>query len=378
MRFYKPATALDVTVDAAPIQERAELALSRSPEQLGDVTILRHPGEPREFYSEGDYWWPDPERPDGLPCVRRDGELNPEVFQEHRLMLRRLASRVGALAAGFDLTGREAFRAHALELLRSFLLDSERGMRPHLAYAQAIPGVCTGRSIGIIDSLHLIDLFPAIGLLEEGQKGGGGAQGGERSVFRGLRGWFETYADWLVESDYGVAERNEKNNHAIAWAVQVAGVGRLLEDSRLLELCRELYVERFLGEQMAQDGSFPREIARTRAYNYSIFALDNLVTLTHLLSSKKLNLWRYELSDGRGVRKGLDYLFPFLSGARPWPHARGLGSDRWLPVTAPFMLLASRGAGSGEWSRLWGRLPAPPADREIRRNIAIKEPYLYL
>ena len=35
-------------------------------------------------------------------------------------------------------------------------------MNPHLLYAQAIKGRFTGRSIGIIDTLHLVEVARAI------------------------------------------------------------------------------------------------------------------------------------------------------------------------------------------------------------------------
>ena len=61
------------------------------------------------------------------------------------------------LAEGYRLTGDETLAARAVMSLQEFFLDSETYMTPALSYAQAIPGVCDGRGIGIIDTLHLID-----------------------------------------------------------------------------------------------------------------------------------------------------------------------------------------------------------------------------
>ena len=35
-------------------------------------------GDPRDYVSLSPYWWPDPKKEDGLPYIRRDGEINPD------------------------------------------------------------------------------------------------------------------------------------------------------------------------------------------------------------------------------------------------------------------------------------------------------------
>ena len=69
----------------------------------------RSAGGAHDYFSEADYWWPDPRTPGG-PYVQRDGESNPENFDGHRQALRRLSLQVPALAAAFRLTGERALR----------------------------------------------------------------------------------------------------------------------------------------------------------------------------------------------------------------------------------------------------------------------------
>ncbi len=87
----------------------------------------------------------------------------------------------------------------------------------------------------------------------------------------------------------------------------------------MLVFCREQFKTRLLAEQMDQNGSYAG-IARTKPYAYSIFALDNLVTLCHILSTPNDNLWDYQLPDGRGIRKGIDFLTPYLINKAAWPY----------------------------------------------------------
>ena len=39
-------------------------------------------GDKKDYVSFGTYWWPNPDTGDGLPYIVRDGELNPEGFNE--------------------------------------------------------------------------------------------------------------------------------------------------------------------------------------------------------------------------------------------------------------------------------------------------------
>ena len=99
--------------------------------------------------------------PDG-PYVQRDGESNPENFEGHRRALRRLSLQVPALAAAFRLTGDPRYALHAGRHLRAWFVDETTRMSPHLRYAQAIRGRVSGRGVGIIDTLHLVEVARAI------------------------------------------------------------------------------------------------------------------------------------------------------------------------------------------------------------------------
>src|SRR5579859_3186401 len=137
-------------------QPALTVTASRSPRSAGG----RH-----DYFSEGDYWWPDPEHPDG-PYIRRDGLVNPDNFEDHRQALRRLSVHVPALAAAWLLTGEDRFAVQAGLHLRAWFLDPHTRMNPDLRYAQAIRGICEGRGIGIIDTIHLVEVVRALSVLE--------------------------------------------------------------------------------------------------------------------------------------------------------------------------------------------------------------------
>lgn len=349
----------------------AEQSMKAPPVSIADHRCELSAGGRNDYYSNGDYWWPNPDTPDGLPFVRRDGESYPGAFAAHREALRSMRTHVANLAAGYALTGRLAYADKAAGLLRAFFLDAETRMNPHLLYAQAIPGVCAGRGIGIIDTLHLIDIPAAVEAIE----GSGALTASEAAS---IRQWFADYLRWMRTHPYGLEERDEPNNHAICWHVQAAAFARFTGDETVLDECRRRYKTILLPDQMASDGSFPLELARTKPYGYSIFALDNMVTLCQLLSTAEDDLWEFRLPDGRGIRKGLDFLYPYVADKSAWPHRPDVEHYDGWPVRMPFMLFAARRWNDERYCRLWDTLPPASADPEVRRNIAIRQPLLWL
>lgn len=367
-----PAAAPDVSrIDRARILKAAVAALALKPVSLTDSRAKLSSGGPNDFYSNGDYWWPNPATPDGLPYVQRDGETNPENFSQHRLAVRQLNQSVAALAAAYQVTREGRYVNKAAELLRVFFLDPKTRMNPHLNYAQAIPGVSPGRGIGIIDTLHLIEIPVAIAALEK-------SSGFPPEVAAGMRKWFADYLDWMITSKNGKEEAAAKNNHAVAFWLQVAVVARFTGDEPRLSECRRQFKEVFVAVQMAADGSFPAELSRTKPYAYSIFQLDNLATLCQVLSTPEEDLWSYQLPDGRGIRKAVGYLYPYLADKSKWPLKPDIHAwDGW-PARQPSLLFAGLALGEKPYLELWQKLPPDPADPEIQRNIAITQPLIWL
>ena len=50
-----------------------------------------------------DYYWPDPDKPDGKPYVMRDGQSNPGNFNEHRKALMAMRDATAALASAYGI-----------------------------------------------------------------------------------------------------------------------------------------------------------------------------------------------------------------------------------------------------------------------------------
>jgi hypothetical protein len=366
----QPATIDVAALDRARILKLADTAMSLEPITITRFRASQSAGGSNDFFSNADYFWPDPSKPDGLPYIQRDGESNPKNFNEHRMAMRGLSDAVAALGAAYKITGDERYARKAAELLRVFFLDERTRMNPHLQFAQAIPGRSTGRSYGIIDGLHLVEVPLAIIAMQK-------SSAFTPELVNGLKQWFSSLSEWMYSSANGKQEGAAKNNHAVAYWLQIACFASFTGDEAKLADCRRQFKEVFVPNQMAADGSFPQELKRTKPYGYSIFQLDNLATLCQVLSTRGDDLWRFELPDGRGIRKAMAYLYPFLADKSKWPLKPDVQAwDKW-PARQPSLLFAGLAFSEPRYLELWKKL-SEPSDMEVRRNVAVTQPILWL
>jgi len=361
------APAFDLRAIERPrVLKAAQAYLSEKPVTVTAAISPRSAGGKHDFFSEGDYWWPDPKNPDG-PYIQRDGMSNPDNFVEHRRAMIRLSLIVPALAAAYKLTREKKYAEHAALHLRAWFVDDATRMNPNLQYAQAIKGRFTGRGTGIIDTLHLVEVARAASQLDL-----------PPADLAGVKQWFADYTTWMSTHPYGIAERDAKNNHGTCWCTQVAAFAQLTGDRERAEFCRNRLKTVLIPNQEAPDGSFPLELARTKPYGYSIFNLDAMSILTQTLTSKDDNLWTWQLPDGRGMAKAVAWMYPFLADKSKWPKAPDvMYFDQW-PVRQPSLLFAGLALNQPEYLALWRKLPPDPTVEEVLRNWPVRQPVLWV
>jgi hypothetical protein len=201
-------------IDRARVLKAANQYLSENPITITASSSPRSVGGLHDFFSEADYWWPDPKDPNG-PYIQRDGLSNPDNFVEHRHALMRLSVQVPALVAAWKLTKDKRYAVHAAEHLRAWFIDERTRMNPNLQYAQAIHGITTGRGTGIIDTIHLVEVARAIEVMEP-------SRALSEPELKSIKQWFADYLQWMTTSKNGIQERDAKNNHTTCWVMQVA------------------------------------------------------------------------------------------------------------------------------------------------------------
>jgi len=347
----------------------AAWALQQQPITVTAETSIRSAGGKHDFFSEADYFWPNPANPDG-PYINKDGQTNPDNFVAHRKAMIRFSQIIGALASAYQFTGDEKYVKHALLHLKAWFISPETLMNPNLSFAQAVKGVTTGRSFGIIDTIHLMEVAQGVNVMQH-------AKTFDKAILNGTKKWFADYTLWLNTSKNGVTEKMAKNNHGVCWAMQVASFAKLCDDQPMLDSLRTSY-KQMLDKQMALDGSFPLEPARTKPYGYSIFNLDAFTMLCQILSTPKDNLWKYETADGKSIGKGINYLYPFVADKSKWALKPDIMYwDNW-PVAQPFLLFGANQLHNKAWFATWQKLDLKPTVEEVIRNLPVRHPLIWL
>ena len=295
------------------LRREADAALTAGPFSVMEKSVVPPSGDKHDYMSCGTYWWPDPDKPDGLPYIRRDGEVNPEANAFDHPRQAKMRAAVETLALAFFLTGEAAYAARAARLLRVWYLDSATAMRPHLEFGQAIPGRCTGRGIGIIDTAGDVAFLDYVGLLA-------GSSQWSSADHQALRDWYRCYLDWLLTSTHGLDEARTRNNHGNWYDAQVVGFALFTGQPLLARQRLDAVPTTRLAAQIEPDGRQPAELSRTRAMTYTVFNLHAMATLARLGVHVGLDLWAFETPDGRGIRRAVDWLVPYIEGRQTWPY----------------------------------------------------------
>lgn len=364
------AQPLDIaSLDQQRILRAANAALTEAPVTITASSSPRSSGGAHDFYSEGDYWWPDPAHPGG-PYIQRDGLTNPDNFVAHRRALVRFSVQVPALVAAWKISGERRYAQHAAAHLRAWFIEPATRLNPNLQYAQAISGRSTGRGIGIIDTVHLVEVGRAIEVLQSGD-----VLTVDEQVQ--IKRWFTDYLQWLTTSKNGQEERDAKNNHGSCWLLQVAAFAHLTGDQQLLAYARDRYKTVLLPTQLAADGSLPLELKRTKPYGYALFDLEALATLCQILSTPEDNLWTYATPDGRSIAKAVAWVVPYIRDKSLWPLPPDVMYDKEWPMRQTSLLFAGRALGKPDYLALWAGLPADSSVEEVIRNFFIRQPVLW-
>ena len=330
----------------------------------------RSAGGKHDFFSEADYWWPDASNPTG-PYIQKDGQTNPANFSEHRLAMIRFSQMVGNLTSAYLLTKDNKYALKAIQHCKAWFVDTTTKMNPSLLYAQAIKGKVTGRGVGIIDMIQMMEVAQSVLVLEK--------QHAIKSTdLIEIKKWFQQYLQWVTTHPYGIDEREAKNNHGTCWTMQVAVFANLVNDTSLLNYCDNRFKTLLLPSQMDVNGSFPLELKRTKPYGYSLFNLDAMYTLAHVLSTKENNLWEYKTSNGLSLKKGIEFLYPFVADKNSWTLPKDIMYWENWPVAHPFLLFGYAAYGNQNWLTTWSNLEHFPTTAEVIRNLPIRNPILWI
>ena len=284
--------------------------------QFGPVSVMEKKNDPpsgdkHDYMSLAPYFWPDPNKPGGLPYIRKDGETNPEVKEykdkEYQPLL---CSNVQTLALAYYFSGEKVYAQHAAKLLRVWFLDTATRMNPNLNFGQAIKGVNTGRGAGLIDTRHYIKVIDAIGLLQDSKYWTANDQ-------KGMQKWFADFLEWMQTSKNGKDEMKTENNHGAWYDAQRLSMALFTENKELAKKIVLNAADR-LDKQMDNEGKFPKEMERTISLHYTTFVMEAFFIIADMADETGIDLWSMQTPSGKSLKKGFEALRPYISQEKKW------------------------------------------------------------
>jgi len=301
-----------VTMLSALLQQ-ADSMLAMKPVSVMDKAFTPESGNKHDYMSQAPYFWYDSSKPNGRPYLRRDGERNPEIYKiTDRTYLGKLDNACRVLSLAWYFTGNEKYAAKASGLLQTWFIDEATKMNPNLNFGQAVPGINSGRGIGIIETISLTGIVDAAGLLA-------GSKAWTKADDEAVKKWYAQYLDWMLTSKNGREEHAAKNNHGTWFFAQAIDFALFTGNRpKATELIAESKIR--LDSQLTPEGKQPLELERTNGLGYSTMDLHGWFTVATLASKTGVDLWNYKTSKGAGIQTAFDWLLPYAMGEQPWPY----------------------------------------------------------
>lgn len=318
---------------AADLMGRAEKALGEGLFSVVDKSSSPPSGDPHDYWHPAPYWWPNPNTPDGLPYVRRDGQRapgtrmhDPQSHRYDRTRLQQMFDNTTLCALAASVSGRMDLAEHGAKLVRTWFLDPATRMNPHLNYAQVRLGKDgnRGAATGVIEFKDLYYFLDAVRLLERA-----GTLGGEdREAFAA---WLHRYREWLGESEQGRREAASNNNHGTYFDLQAIAIASYLEDA---EEVRNIYFRALsrARRQIAPNGEQPEELKRTLTQHYVTFNLQGLINIFRIARASGRPLLGAENCGVDRLRAACEWITARDHENWPYEQIEAFDKERLLPL----------------------------------------------
>ncbi len=271
-------------------------------------------GDKHDYLSLAPYFWPDSTKADGLPWMRKDGQVNPltrgkNVDEPSKDVMITSAKN---LAYAFYFSDNKKYAARAVEVLQTWFVNADTKMNPNLNFGQGIPGVNTGRGFGIIEFTGILDIITAIEMLRLGNAL-------YEKTDKALTKWLSDYVNWMQTSKIGLEEKATTNNHGTWYDTQVTAILLFLKRDAEAKVILEAFKKR-IDHQIEADGKQPEELARTKSLSYSTMNLTAFSNIAFLGKTVNVDLWNYTSPKGGSIKKAYDFLQPYAMGAKAWEY----------------------------------------------------------
>lgn len=288
----------------------AEKLMLLKPTSVMDKMDTPPSGNKHDYMSIAPYWWPDSSKPNGVPYIRKDGQITPETkLYSDKNNLPPLCDHVYTLALAYYFSKEERYAQKAATLTRVWFLDPATKMNPNMDFGQAVKGIATGRGEALIDSRHFIFLLDGIQII-------GKSASWTKQDEQGLQAWFKSYVNWMHTSKNGLDELNANNNHGIWYDAQDISYSLYIRDTLNAKKALARNLQRLSVEQDEQ-GFFPLELARQTSMQYSVFVLNAFQIVAQMADQLNMDYWHQSIQN-KSLEKAYQALLPFIRKEKPW------------------------------------------------------------
>ncbi len=294
----------------------ADEILTKPTMKVTDIKLPRPSGNIHDYTSISGYRWPNPDTPDGMPWVRRDGYVNPDT--RTGIHPGSVYGRVHtlALAAFYFPEKAEEYAEYANRQMYDWFVNPETYLEPRAKYAQSIPGVCDGTSAGLIEFFHAHPFFNGVGILDSM-----GLLDAE--ILAGTKEWFVRFVDWLrTDDDIGITEGAGRDNHGVWHDAFTLGAAVFTERKSLVRsILRSAYYIQ-IKRKINKDGAHPAELERTKSMHYSLYSYEPMLVIANV--GERMGFTEYWGIDYERdeciLKKSADFMYPYVKNPETWPY----------------------------------------------------------
>lgn len=307
-------------IDLAELLEQADNALDMEAVTVTQNETVALSNDPHDYFSVGPYWWPDPQKKDGLPWINRDGQVNQSMRgpDSDTKLFQKLMRAIRVLSLAYYFTEQQEYAEKAQQIIQVWFLNPDTKMNPNLNYAQSIPGRVHGRGIGIIDWRFMPHLLDTLTLISPQT---------DDAFEQSIQEWLSYFLVWMIESKNGQDEAAMKNNHGTFYDVILASLTLFLNFE---DLAKDVFANSKIriASQINADGQQPHELDRTKPFHYSSFNLLAFTQLATMASKLNINLWDYPSEQDQRIYKAYRYLLDNIENKPLWQGKQ----EHYLPL----------------------------------------------
>jgi hypothetical protein len=291
------------------ILERAEKLIETPPVSIIDKPTLQHLHDKRTYVSLACYWWPDPGSDGGMPYIRIDGEVNPETRSNASDLPKMIdmAFRIEWLSSAYQISGNEQFAEKAIEQIKTWFVNSETSMMPHLYHAQMVKGLNQGRSYGVIDTWWLVRVVESVPVLRA-------SLSWTPELELQMKNWFTHYLNWLRNSEFGQQEMKSSNNHGTWYDVQVVTFALFTDQKEYARYHLNKISKPRIARQIGFTGRQKQETRRPRPEHYSIYNLSGWLKLASVVDEIDITLDDHNNVLSGNLKDAVEYLIELTKG----------------------------------------------------------------